>query len=151
MRIFSHIAPRILGMALAVTCLHAQAQGASSLWSGIWQAQGSPFTLRVTQQNDELYIEPVESLGFIWSNGIGRINGQSAAVEVSYQGVTGTVLIQLGEGDTAMVRPLSCRPDFHIICTLVQNQQARFVKIDEAGARTTDAALRSPTAGAPGN
>lgn len=151
MRIFSYITPRVIGMALVAACCSAQAQEPTRNWSGLWQAQGTPFTLRVTRQNDQLHIEPVESLGFVWSNGIGRVHGDSATVNVNYQGVTGTVLVQLGEGDTAMVRPLSCRPDFHIICTLVQNQQARFVRLNEVGAQTADATTPSQSAGVPGN
>ncbi|OGT70259.1 MAG: hypothetical protein A3H44_01035 [Gammaproteobacteria bacterium RIFCSPLOWO2_02_FULL_57_10] len=90
-------------------------------------------------------------MGFIWSNGIGKINGDSATVEVNYQGVVGTILVQLGDGDTAMVRPLSCQPDYHVVCALVQNQQARFVKMDAAGAQTADATNRNQSTGTTGN
>ena len=157
MRIFSHIAPRVIGFVFCVCSVAAQAQTQSQLqvptknWSGVWQAQGTPFTLRVTRQNDQLHIEPLESMGFIWSNSVGKISGDSATVEVNYQGVVGTILVQLGEGDTAMVRPLSCQPDYHVVCALVQNQQARFVKVDTAGAQTADATNRNQSAAAPGN
>ncbi len=111
----------------------AQAQ-ADNDWSGVWNAEGTLFSLRITRMNDQLLVEPLESLGFIWSNGIGRIHGgsdeQSATIEVGYQGATGTLLVQLGEEGTATVRPVNCQPDFHVVCALVQNQQARFVKME---------------------
>lgn len=112
----------------------AQSAGTSLTpqWSGIWNAEGSLLTLRVTHSEDQLHVEPVESLGFIWRNSIGHINGNSATIDVEYQGVVATVLVQLGEGGTAMVRPLSCQPDYHVVCALVQNQQARFRKVGEA-------------------
>lgn len=153
MRTFSHIAPRVFGIMLCAGGLAAQAQAQTPTksWSGVWQAQGTPFTLRVTRQNDQLHIEPIESLGFIWTNSVGKVSGDSATVEVNYQGVVGTILVQLGEGDTAMVRPLSCRPDYHVVCALVQNQQARFVKMDAAGAQTADATNRNQSTGTAGN
>lgn len=153
MRAMSYIAPRVIGLMFCVCGVAAQAQTVTPAksWSGIWQAQGTPFTLRVTRQNDELHIEPLESMGFIWSNGVGKISGDSATVEVNYQGVIGTILVQLGEGDTAMVRPLSCQPDYHVVCALVQNQQARFLKMDAAGAQTADATNRNQSSGSTGN
>ncbi len=150
-RTFAHIVPRVIGMLLCASSFTAQAQTPAKNWSGVWQAQGTPFTLRVTRQDDQLHIEPVESLGFIWRNGVGKISGDSATVEVHYQGVVGTILVQLGEGDTAMVRPLSCQPDYHVVCALVQNQQARFVKIEAAGAQTADASTRNQSADTTGN
>ncbi|MDP1929972.1 MAG: hypothetical protein Q8L60_00775 [Gammaproteobacteria bacterium] len=151
MRTLSHIVPRVIGILLCAGSITTHAQTSTKVWSGVWQAQGTPFTLRVTRQNDQLHIEPVESLGFIWSNSVGKINGESATVEVNYQGVVGTILVQLGEGDTAMVRPLSCQPDYHVVCALVQNQQARFVRIDAAGAQTADASNRNQSADMGGN
>jgi len=61
----------------------------------------------------------------------GPINGTSATIDVEYQGVVARVLVQLGESGTAMVRPLSCQPDYHVVCALVQNQQARFFRLGD--------------------
>jgi len=117
----------------------AQTVGASlaQQWSGIWNAEGSLLTLKVSHSDNQLHVEPVESLGFVWRNSIGHINGSSATIDVEYQGVVATVLVQLGEGGTAMVRPLSCQPDYHVVCALVQNQQARFRKVGETIAQGT--------------
>ena len=120
-------------LALLLAATHPTQAQVDSDWSGVWNAEGTLFSLRITQMNDQLLIEPLETLGFIWSNGLGRIHGegedQSATVDVDYQGVKGTLLVQLGEEGTATVRPVNCQPDFHVVCALVQNQQARFVKM----------------------
>ena len=57
-------------------------------WSGIWNAEGSLLTLRVTHIDDQLHVEPVESLGFQWRNSVGQINGSSATIDVEYQKAT---------------------------------------------------------------
>ncbi|MCB1664882.1 MAG: hypothetical protein KDI28_03845 [Pseudomonadales bacterium] len=120
---------------LILTCLlvlgsaRGFAQTSHSHWSGVWQVEGSPFTVRVTSHDNLLHVEPVESMGFIWRNTPGRISGNNATFEVEYQGVTATVLVQKADEDTAIARPLSCQPDYHIVCALVQNQQALFVKL----------------------
>ncbi len=121
-------------LALLLAAAHPTQAQVDNDWSGVWNAEGTLFSLRITRMNDQLLVEPLESLGFIWSNGIGRIHGgsdeQSATIEVGYQGATGTLLVQLGEEGTATVRPVNCQPDFHVVCALVQNQQARFVKME---------------------
>ncbi len=104
------------------------AAAADGRWLGLWQAEGTLFTLRVVEHDDFLHIEPIETLGFIWNNSPGRINGDSAMFNVEYQGVVATVHVQLGEEGTAIARPVSCRPDYHVVCALVQNQQALFKK-----------------------
>jgi hypothetical protein len=40
--------------------------------------------------------------------------------------------VQLISDSSAIVRSLSCQPDYHVICTLVQNQQALFIKLKNA-------------------
>jgi hypothetical protein len=113
------------------------ASAADERWLGVWQAKDTLFTLRLVAKDDFLHIEPVQSLGFLWRNSPGRVNGDSAAFNVEYQGVLATVHVQLGEDGTAIARPVSCRPDYHVICALVQNQQALFQKISNA-AQTAD-------------
>jgi hypothetical protein len=105
-------------------------------WSGIWNADGSPITLRVTHQNDQLNVEPLVTMGYEWRNSIGEIKGNSATLDVEYQGVVARVLVQLGNDNTAMVRALSCQPDYHVVCALVQNQQALFRRTGAANAQT---------------
>ena len=117
-----------LGCLLSLLGTQSNAQTPDAYWSGVWQAAGSPFMLRVRSQNDLLHVEAIDSMGLVWQNSPGTIQGDSATFEVQYQGVTATVLVQKTDAETAIARPLSCRPDYHIVCALVQNQQARFVK-----------------------
>lgn len=105
-------------------------------WSGIWNAEGSLLTLRVTHQNDQLHIEPLVSMGYEWRNSIGEIKGDSATLDVEYQGVVARLLVQLGNDNTAMVRALSCQPDYHVVCALVQNQQALFRRTGAVSAQS---------------
>lgn len=100
-------------------------------WSGIWNAEGTLLTLKVTHKDNQLHVEAQESMGYLWRNGVGTVNGNSATLDVEYQGVVARVMVQLGEDGTAMVRPLSCQPDYHVVCALVQNQQARFLRLGD--------------------
>ena len=113
------------------------ASAADERWLGVWRAKDTLFTLRVMARDEFLHVEPVQSLGFLWRNSPGRINGDSAMFNVEYQGVVATVHVQLGENGTAIARPVSCRPDYHVVCALVQNQQALFQKVSDA-AQSTD-------------
>ncbi len=119
-------------LAILMLCsLASAASAADERWLGVWQAKDTLFTLRVIARDDFLHIDPVQSLGFQWRNSPGRINGDSALFNVEYQGVLATVHVQLGEDGTAIARPVSCRPDYHVVCALVQNQQALFKKVSE--------------------
>lgn len=102
---------------------------ADERWIGVWQAEGTMFALRVALRNEFLQIEPVETLGFIWRNSPGRVDGEHASFNVEYQGVLATIMVELGEAGTAIAKPTRCQPDYHFVCALVQNQQAVFRKI----------------------
>lgn len=103
---------------------------ADERWEGVWQAEGTLFSLRVALRDQFLHIEPVETLGFIWRNSPGRVEDGNASFNVEYQGVLATIMVQLGEAGTAVARSTRCQPDYHFVCALVQNQQAIFRKID---------------------
>lgn len=118
-----------LAASIAGLCFSAGTT-ADERWEGVWQAQGTLFSLRVALRDEFLHIEPVESLGFIWRNSPGRVEGGNASFNVEYQGVLATIMVQLGEAGTAIARSTRCQPDFHFVCALVQNQQAIFHKIE---------------------
>ncbi len=113
---------------------HAQAllqpvpHGQEGAWGGVWAAEDSPFVIRVIRSGNEFTVESIESMGLRWVARNGIINGDSATIEVEYQGVYGRVLVQLIDATTAVARAMSCQPDYHVICALVRNQQARFNK-----------------------
>jgi len=101
----------------------------SSVWEGEWQVEDTLFSLRVIPQGDRFRVEPVSSLGLEWNSSEGTITGNSGTINVEYQGVSAQVLVQLISESSAIVRSLSCQPDYHVVCTLVRNQQALFVKV----------------------
>lgn len=101
----------------------------TSVWEGEWQAENTLFSLRVMTQGNRFVIEPVSSLGLEWNSSDGRIDGHSGTINVEYQGVSAQVLVQLISNSSAIVRSMSCQPDYHVVCTLVRNQQALFIKV----------------------
>lgn len=104
-----------------------------SRWTGQWSAEGFAFVVQARASADHLQISPVEPPEQGWVTSNGRIREDSATIEVEYQGVTATALIQLMEDNTAIAQTLSCQPDYHFICTLARNQQARFHRSAPAG------------------
>tara|TARA_R100000306_G_scaffold54529_1_gene51797 strand:- start:46887 stop:47348 length:462 start_codon:yes stop_codon:yes gene_type:complete len=100
------------------------------VWHGQWLAEGTLFSLELQATDDRFQLLPRTPAGLLWQASEGRINGNSATVDVQYQGVSATVLVQLQSPQSAIARPMSCQPDYHVICTLVSNQQARFIKLE---------------------
>lgn len=98
-------------------------------WHGEWQAENTDFTLLVLPSGTNFRLEPLRPAGIEWQAGEGMITGSSGTVEVRYQGVVAQVMVQLTSPQSAIVRSMSCQPDYHVVCTLVRNQQARFVKL----------------------
>jgi hypothetical protein len=125
---------RMISLALAaslpITGATAQDSSATS-WNGVWIADGSDFTLKLSQQGDRLHLEAIETLGFAWRNSVGVISGESANFIVEYQGARATIVVVMTSTGTAIARPKNCSPEFHIICALAQNQQASFTKISQ--------------------
>ena len=134
------------GLSLAVFITAFNAEAAESVnnrtlfdetdWEGEWQVEDTLFSLRVVPQGSRFIVEPVSSLGLEWTSSNGVINGNSGTINVEYQGVSAQVLVQLISDSSAIVRSLSCQPDYHVICTLVSNQQALFVKVQGQGPLT---------------
>jgi len=100
-------------------------------WSGVWVADGSNFTLKLNQQGDKLHLQAIETLGFAWRNSVGVVNEENASFIVEYQGARATIVVVKTPNGTAIARPRNCTPEFHIICALVQNQQASFTKVSQ--------------------
>jgi hypothetical protein len=114
----------------AATPFYANAQSTpQSVWQGEWQIEATTFTLRVSTQGNRFFIEPVRPLGLEWTTNNGIIDGNNGTIRVEYQGVSAQVMVQLISDTSAIVRSMSCQPDYHVICTLVRNQQALFIKL----------------------
>lgn len=100
----------------------------SSAWYGNWQVENTTFIVQVLPVGNRFTVEAVQPLGLGWTSSNGIINGNSGTINVQYQGVTALVMIQLLSHSTAVARAMSCQPDYHVVCTLVRNQQAAFIK-----------------------
>jgi hypothetical protein len=119
----------IISLAFGATPSFAAENSASDhIWHGEWQAEGMPFSLRVIPAGDRFTVLPLEPAAIGWQARNGVIRGNTGTIDIEYQGVTAQVLVQLQDAVSAIVRPMSCQPDYHVICTLVRNQQARFIK-----------------------
>lgn len=113
----------LLSATLAADDIHP-----SHVWQGEWLAEGTDFSLKVIPNGNRFQVEPVFPMGLNWKAGTGVISGNSGTIHVEYEGVTAQVMVQLTGSESAIVRSMSCQPDYHVICTLVRNQQARFIK-----------------------
>ena len=102
-----------------------------SQWSGNWIADGTFFQIEISVKNNVMVVNQVESLGFIWTNQNGEVDGKIAQVEVEYAGATGIVIAELIEPDMAIVTASTCVPDFMVVCALTKGRQAIFRKVEE--------------------
>ncbi len=123
------------GAAFWLCAASAQAQQGAEAdeWTGQWSAEGLPFVVEALARDDRLSISPVMPTNQGWSTSNGRIGDNSATIEAEYQGVTARILIELVRDDTAIARTVSCRPDYHFVCTLARNQQALFHRQPASG------------------
>ncbi len=78
-----------------------------------------------------MVVNQVESLGFMWTNQNGEVDGKIAQVEVEYAGATGIVIAELIEPNMAIVTASTCVPDFMVVCALTKGRQAIFRKVEE--------------------
>lgn len=120
--------------ASVISYAHTQ-ESANTSWDGVWVADGSNFALKLQQQGEKLHLEPVETLGFVWENSVGVISGESAQLTVEYQGARASIVVVKSNEGTAIAKPASCSPEFHIICALIQSQQASFTKVPQTAQR----------------
>lgn len=100
----------------------------SSTWAGEWRVENTNFVVRVEPQGNRFVVHPVQPLDMGWNSSNGIINGNSGTINVEYQGVSALAIVRLLSPATAMISALSCQPDYHVVCTLISNQQALFVK-----------------------
>ena len=101
-----------------------------SQWNGVWNAEGTLFSIAILIENDEMKVTQIESLGFEWTNENGKIDGNIATVEVDYAGVTGTIRAELIDANTAVAFAASCMPDFMVMCLLSKDRQAIFRRVE---------------------
>ena len=124
---------RVLTLALLLA-LGPQARAAedyAQYWNGVWNAEGTLFSVEVTVVDGRVELRQLESLGFQWSSSAGRAAGSILEIEVDYAGVSGVIRARLEDANTAIVFARTCMPDFMVVCVLARDRQARFRKVSD--------------------
>lgn len=124
---------RVLTLALLLA-LDPQARAAedyAQYWNGVWNAEGTLFSVEVTVVDGRVELRQLESLGFQWSSSAGTVAGSILEIEVDYAGVSGVIRARLEDANTAIVFARSCMPDFMVVCVLARDRQARFRKLSD--------------------
>jgi len=102
----------------------------SPYWNGVWNAEGTLFTIAVNVADEVMQVTKIETMGFEWENEDGVVNGNIATVAVTYAGVTGTIQVELIDPNTAVAFAATCIPDFMVVCALSKNLQAVFRRVE---------------------
>lgn len=117
---------------MLVGCLTNSAWAQSgTVWDGKWIAEGTLFQIGVTVINGVLKVEQIESMGQIWTNEDGAVEGNVARVSVNYAGATGIIQAELIDENTARLFAASCVPDFMVVCVLSKDREAIFRKLED--------------------
>lgn len=127
------VSVRVLTLALLLA-LGPQARAAedyAQYWNGVWNAEGTLFSVEVTVVGGRVELRQLESLGFQWSSSAGTVAGSILEIEVDYAGVSGVIRARLEDANTAIVFARSCMPDFMVVCVLARDRQARFRKLSD--------------------
>tara|TARA_B100000378_G_C17996048_1_gene395529 strand:- start:91 stop:486 length:396 start_codon:yes stop_codon:yes gene_type:complete len=98
-------------------------------WSGNWIADGTFFQIEISVENNTMRVIQVESLGLIWTNQDGKVDGKMAQIEVEYSGATGIIKAELIEPNMAIVTASTCIPEFMVVCALSKGRRAVFRKV----------------------
>ena len=125
----------LIGLAFS-TAQAADSQNSPSSWQGLWIALGTPFALQLVQTapGAEVKLQQVESMGFEWTATSVREQGDALLIDVDYAGVTGTVRVIRQSASTALASPLSCTPEYMVVCVLSKGQSAVFKLITSSPA-----------------
>lgn len=108
------------------------AQTATELqWDGEWIAEGTLFRIGVVVENNIMQVTQIESMGQIWTNEDGEVDGNVVRVKVDYAGASGIIQAELIDSETAIAFAASCLPDFMVVCALSKDRQAIFRKVSE--------------------
>lgn len=120
-----------LALLLALGSQAWAAEDYAQYWNGVWNAEGTLFSVEVTVVDGRVELRQLESLGFRWSSSAGTVAGSILEIEVDYAGVSGVIRARLEDANTAIVFARSCMPDFMVVCVLARDRQARFRKISD--------------------
>lgn len=104
------------------------AEDLSAHWDGVWNAEGTLFSIGVEVRDGVMTVTKIETMGFEWSNADGEVIGNVVLVAVEYAGVTGIVQAELIDPTTAIAFAASCLPEYMVVCALAKDRQAVFKK-----------------------
>lgn len=125
------LAKTLCMLSMVGTAMLARAQeDLSQYWDGVWNAEGTLFTISVEVAGGVLLVTKIETMGFEWTNEDGRVEGNTVFVNVEYAGVTGTIQAQLLDANTAVAFADTCMPDFMVVCALSKGRQAIFRRVE---------------------
>lgn len=119
-------------LCLVGTTMMARAQeDLSQHWDGVWNAEGTLFTISVEVADGVMQVTKIETMGFEWTNEDGRVEGNTVFVNVEYAGVTGIIQAELLDANTAVAFADTCMPDYMVVCALSKGRQAIFRRVEE--------------------
>ena len=98
-------------------------------WNGEWIAEGTLFRIGVSVAANMMQVTQIESMGQVWTNEDGEIEGNIVRVKVDYMGATGVIQAELLDATTAVAFAASCAPEFMVVCALSKGRQAIFKKV----------------------
>lgn len=98
-------------------------------WNGEWIAEGTLFRIGVSVEDDVMQVTQIESMGQVWTNEDGEVEGNIVRVKVDYMGATGVIQAELLDATTAVAFAASCAPEFMVVCALSKGRQAIFKKV----------------------
>lgn len=100
-------------------------------WDGEWIAEGTLFRIGVTVENNIMKVTQIESMGQVWTNQDGEVEGNVVRVRVDYAGASGIIQAEIVDSTTAVAFAASCTPDFMVVCALSKGRQAIFRKVSD--------------------
>ena len=120
-----------IAASLLVCSLSLNAQDdLSPHWNGVWNAEGTLFTMGIQVENDILKVTQIESMGFEWTNQDGKIEGNIVQVEIEYAGTIDIIQAELIDANTVVAFALSCTPEYMVVCLLAKDRRAIFKKVE---------------------
>ncbi|MDF1624107.1 MAG: hypothetical protein P1V33_11635 [Pseudohongiella nitratireducens] len=99
-------------------------------WNGYWAIEAFNFMIEVDATTNSFEVIPVLPATLPWTPGVGEIRDGKGYINVEYQGVSANLLVQLTDPDTALVQPINCMPEYHMLCALAQSQRAILTRVD---------------------
>ena len=118
--------------ALSSLAPSATAQSSSeNRWDGEWVAEGTLFRIGVVVVNNVMQVTQIESMGQLWTNEDGEVDGNIVRVKVDYAGASGIIQAELVDNETAIAFAASCLPEFMVVCALSKDREAVFRKVSD--------------------